>query len=228
MRVVIIGASGGIGAALGAIHHGRGDAVIALSRARGDLDLADPASIAAAAEKVDGELGNARIDRLIIATGILRGDHAEPEKSLGALTPEGLAEAFAVNAVGPALVLRHFAPLMARDTPIVVAALSARVGSIADNRLGGWYGYRASKAALNQIVRTAAIELARSRPLSVCVAVHPGTVDTDLSRPFQRGLREGQLLSPETSAAHITEVLDRLTPEDSGGLFDWKGDRLAP
>lgn len=228
MRVVIIGASGGIGAALAALHRGRGDRVIALSRADGDLDLADPASIAAAAEKVASHLAGDGLDRLLIATGMLRGDKAEPEKNLASLTADALAESFAINAIGPALVLRHFVPLLPRETPAVVAALSARVGSIADNRLGGWYGYRASKAALNQIVRTAAIELARSRPQSVCVAIHPGTVDTALSRPFQRSVPTSQLLRPTESAARIASVLDALGPSDNGQFFDWKGERLAP
>lgn len=228
MRVVVIGASGGIGGALAALHRERGDQVIPLSRSFGDLDLADPVSIAAAAEKVADELGGSTVDRLLIASGVLRGDKAVPEKNLASLDAGALAESFAINAIGPALVLRHFIPLLPRDRPAVVAALSARVGSIADNRLGGWYGYRAAKAALNQIVRTAAIELARSRPQAVCVAIHPGTVDTALSRPFQRSVPDAQLLTPERSAACITSVLDALGPADSGHLFDWKGERLAP
>ena len=106
--------------------------------------------------------------------------------------------------------------------------MSARVGSIGDNRLGGWLSYRASKAALNQIIKTVAIELARTRPETIAVALHPGTVDTRLSAPFQRGLADGQLLAPEASAAHLLDVLDRLTPADSGGCFDWRGERIAP
>ena len=139
-----------------------------------------------------------------------------------------LAHLFAINAIGPALVLRHFAPLLAGDAPSAIACISARVGSISDNRLGGWYGYRASKAALNQIVRTAAIELARIRPQAVCVALHPGTVDTDLSKPFQRGVPPEKLFTPAHSAGRLLAVLDALTPAQSGRIFAWDGAEIAP
>jgi NAD(P)-dependent dehydrogenase (short-subunit alcohol dehydrogenase family) len=149
-----------------------------------------------------------------------------PERSLRQLEGGRLLQSFAVNAVGPALLLRHLAPRLRRNGRSLAAFLSARVGSIADNRLGGWYGYRASKAALNQLVRTAAIEIARSRPEAVVVTLHPGTVDTGMSRPFQSNVPEGQLVSPRRSAAHLLAVMDRLTPADSGGFFDWAGEAI--
>ena len=223
MTTIIIGASGGLGAALARAYRARGDAVIGLSRASTPaLDLADEASIAAAA----GHLSDIIVDRLVIASGLLHGDGAVPEKSWRMLSAEGLARSFAVNANGPALVARHFLPLMPRDRRASLVALSARVGSIGDNRLGGWYGYRASKAALNQLIRTLSIELARTHPHLLCVAIHPGTVDTALSAPFQRGVAAERLFAPDDSAAHIVGVLDRLSPGDSGGCFDWRGERI--
>ena len=118
--------------------------------------------------------------------------------------------------------------VMFRNRAATLAFLSARVGSISDNRLGGWYGYRASKAALNQFVRTLAIELARTRPATICVALHPGTVDTALSGPFQRNVAPGKLFSPAQSAGYLLDVLVALTPADSGALIDWAGERIAP
>ena len=232
---LVIGANGGIGAALVAAlaasgRHGR---VIAAARREPDtrpagvdylpVDIADPASIAAAAARVDAPL-----TRVIVATGILHDEVAGPERSLRDLDADRLAHLFTINTIGPALALRYFAPLLARDAPSAIACISARVGSISDNRLGGWYGYRASKAALNQIVRTAAIELARSRPQAVCVALHPGTVDTGLSKPFQRGVPPEKLFTAAYSAARLLAVLDALTPAQSGRIFAWDGAEIAP
>lgn len=219
MDTVVIGASGGIGAALAGLFEASGDRVHRLSRSAGGIDLADPESIARAART----LPFLTIGRLVVATGLLHEAGLSPERSLRDLDAERLGRAFLVNAVGPALVLRHFVPLLARTGRAEVAMLSARVGSIADNRLGGWYGYRASKAALNQLVRTAAIEIARSRPEAVVVALHPGTVDTAMSRPFQANVAAERLLTPERSAECLADVLAGLTPGDSGGFFDWKG-----
>jgi NAD(P)-dependent dehydrogenase (short-subunit alcohol dehydrogenase family) len=136
--------------------------------------------------------------------------------------------AFQINAVGPALVAKHFLPLMSREGRSVFAALSARVGSISDNRSGGWYSYRAAKAALNMLIQTLALEHARKFPLGVCVGIHPGTVDTNLSKPFQRGVPSERLFSPDLSAAHILRLVQDLTTADSGGLFAWDGTRIAP
>ena len=145
-----------------------------------------------------------------------------PEKKLSQLDPAQLAHSFAVNAIGPALLMKHFLPRLARDGRAVFATLSARVGSIADNRAGGWYGYRASKAALNQLVRTAAIELARTHPRAVCVALHPGTVASALSSPFAKSGLDVQ--SPDLAAERLLTVIDHLTPDQTGGFFDHKGE----
>lgn len=219
MNSVVIGASGGIGGALADALDRRGDTLVRLSRAATGLDLTDENSIAKAA----AELPFDAIDQMIVATGLLHGDGVQPERSLRELDADRLLRSFAVNAVGPALVLKHFAPRLRRDGRAMAAFLSARVGSIGDNRLGGWYGYRASKAALNQLVRTAAIELGRTRPQSIVVALHPGTVDTGMSQPFQQGVRPDQLQSPVGAAGRLLSVVDGLKPADSGGFFDWQG-----
>lgn len=218
LRAVVVGASGGIGAAFVDLLRDRGE-VIGLTRT--DIDLTDPASITATAARI-----GAPLDLVIVATGMLHDASGGPEKSLRDLDPARLARSFAINATGPALVAAAFLPLLRPDRKTAFAALSARVGSIADNRLGGWYGYRASKAALNQLLRTAAIEHARRAPLSVVASLHPGTVDTRLSAPFQRGVPDGKLFTPPFSAAAMLGVLDRLTPADSGGLFAWDGQAI--
>ncbi|KGF69840.1 C-factor [Hoeflea sp. BAL378] len=222
---VVIGASGGLGEALmeALRHNGAFAAVAGFSRAsEPDLDLLEEPTIrrAATAAKDTGlEL------RLVVdATGFLHGCGFKPEKTLSALDPAHMAHAFAVNAIGPALLMKHFLPLMARDGKSVFATLSAKVGSIGDNRLGGWYSYRASKAALNQLVHSAAIELARKRPEAVCVALHPGTVDTGLSSGFAKG---GLTVRTAAEAAPLLlSVLDRLGPSDTGGFFDYTGEAL--
>ncbi|WP_348766390.1 SDR family oxidoreductase [uncultured Salinisphaera sp.] len=191
------------------------------------LDLADGASIAAAREQV-GTL-TSRLDLLITCGGILHeGEHMWPEKKLADVDPDNLARAFAVNAAGPILMIKHFHDLLIHGERAVIASLSARVGSISDNGYGGWYAYRASKAAQNQLTRTAAIELRRRSKQLVCVGLHPGTVDTGLSEPFQRNVPEKQLQTPDTAAQHLLEVIAKLTPEDSGQLFDWAGKVITP
>ena len=224
MKAIVIGASGGIGGALADALSARGDTVTRLSR-RSDppLDFDDEPGIAAAAARLSSA---GPYELIIVATGLLHGDGVAPEKSLRAIDGAALDRYFRVNATGPALVMRHFLPLLAQGRRAVLAALSARVGSIGDNRIGGWVGYRASKAALNQIVRTLAIELGRTAPRTILVGLHPGTVDTGLSAPFRRGLAEGQLRTPADSAAHLIAVLDGLEAGDSGGCFDWAGERI--
>jgi len=216
---VVFGASGGIGRALATrLDAQRGFAMVSGYSRTGAvaLDLVDESSIEAVAADVRRSGLEPRL--LVDATGILDGDGCVAEKSWRQLDPAAMARAFAVNAIGPALLMKHFLPMLPRSGKSVFATLSARVGSIGDNRLGGWYSYRASKAALNQIVRTAAIELRRSRPDAACVALHPGTVATSLSARFAKSGLEVQ--SPETAATRILAVLDGLTAESSGEFFD--------
>jgi len=224
---VVFGASGGIGAALVEALEDEGtfDIVHTFSRSGTGTDLADEASIAAAAATVATGPGPTLV---IVATGVLHeGDHG-PEKAMQDLDPAWLARQFAVNTIGPALVAKHVLPLMPRTGRTVFAALSARIGSIADNRLGGWYGYRASKAALNMMVRTLAIEEKRRNDRAILVALHPGTVDTDLSRPFQGNVTPGTLLTPSRAAVQLLDVIDGLKVTDSGRHFAWDGTEIAP
>ena len=229
----VFGASGGIGAALVAELRARNPASRIYAGSRHPepasdpqitpfaFDLRDPASIGAAAQSIgaDGPL-----DLAFVATGMLVGsDGTGPEKSFKQITAQGLVDQFAINTIGPALIAQAMLPLLARDRRAVFAVLSARVGSIGDNRLGGWHGYRAAKAALNMLVRNFAIELRRSHPLAVVFGLHPGTVDTPLSAPFQRGVPQAQLFNAATSAAHLLDTIAGLTPDDSGGLFAWDG-----
>ncbi|TCD05118.1 SDR family NAD(P)-dependent oxidoreductase [Erythrobacteraceae bacterium CFH 75059] len=228
-RAVVVGASGGIGSALVARLESAGTEVAGFSRAGGGalppLDLTDEASIAGAAQWC-AESGPWHL--VIVATGILDGRQCSPEKSWRQIEPAGMAESFAINATGPALVAKHFLPLLPRRGRSAFAALSARVGSISDNRLGGWYGYRASKAALNMIIRSLAIELARTRPDAFCVGLHPGTVATKLSRPHRRSGAGHHVFSPEDAAGHLLDVLDTLQPADTGRIYGWDGVEIAP
>jgi NAD(P)-dependent dehydrogenase (short-subunit alcohol dehydrogenase family) len=168
------------------------------------------------------------LDLVVVASGLLHSDRIAPEKSYRQLSAAAFEEYFAVNATGPALVAKHFLPLLRKDRPAVFAVLSARVGSIGDNLLGGWYGYRASKAALNMIVKTLAIELARTHPKAACVALHPGTVETDLSHRFRRGVPAEKLFSAEIAARHLLGVITGVSASDSGGIFAWDGAAIAP
>ena len=221
-RAVVIGASGGIGAAM--VERLEADARCAVvhalhRRSAIAIDFDDESSIGIAADalRADGP-----VHLLVNAAGVLHANGFMPEKRLADLRYAQLTETFRVNTFGPALVVRHFAPLLS-DGRSIVAMLSARVGSIEDNRLGGWYAYRASKAALNMIVRTAAIEIGRAKPAAVIVAMHPGTVATALSRPF-RGDAIGR--PAEAAAADMLAVLDALQPADSGRFVAYDGRRL--
>ena len=219
---LVIGGQGGIGAALAdaLLRQGGYAQVWALGRSsRPAVDLQQETSLAGLARAVGASGLPLRL--VINAAGFLHGRGWAPEKSWRELEPEHLAHAFAVNAIGPALLMKHCLPLLPRLERSVLACLSARVGSIGDNRLGGWYGYRASKAALNQLVHTSAIELRRRQPGAICVALHPGTVDTGLSAPFARsGL---QVQAPEQAAQALLAVIDGLQPEHSGGFYDHHG-----
>lgn len=229
MRALVVGASGGLGSAfveqLAADE--RYTQVIAWSRSAklltGEkilancIDLQQEATIIAAAESL-GE-----IDLAIVATGLLHDGDLKPEKSWRSLEPISMMRAFEINTIGPALIAKHVLPLMPRDRRAVFAAISARVGSISDNRLGGWHSYRASKSALNQLIRCFSIELSSKRPQAICVGLHPGTVDTNLSKPYQAGVPNDKLFTPEESARRLLGVLDGLTPAQSGRLYDWAG-----
>lgn len=214
-KALIIGASGGIGAALCDELRARQVDVTALSRSVDGLDVTDEASVEPALGALAGQF-----DLIVIATGALEGQGTAPEKTLQAVTARGMAELFAVNCIGPALILKHAQRLLPRDRRAVVVALSARVGSIGDNRLGGWYAYRTAKAALNQMVHTAAIELGRTHPRSVCVVLHPGTVATDLTARYAG---RHPTVAPSEAARNLLAVIAGLSSSDSGGFFDWQG-----
>ena len=223
---VIIGARGGIGAALAdALDAGdQYDRVIRLHRASAPaIDILDEASIAAAAS----DLAGTAPQLVIVATGLLHTAAKGPEKSLRELDPEWMIENYRINAVGPALVAKHFLPIMAKQGPICFAALSARVGSISDNRLGGWHSYRASKSALNMFIRNIAIEWQRKNAQSVVVALHPGTVETQLSAPF-KGNPAHERFVPDRAAADMLAVLAGLRPEQSGQIFAYDGSVVVP
>ena len=237
LRVVVVGASGGIGAALveRLIASDQVERVHALSRqgkshpspkvANLTFDFTQESSIEAAAQAL-AEVGP--LDVVIVATGLLQGNGIAPEKNLRALSFEGFQKSFQINTVGPAMTAKYFLPLMRRDGKAVFAVLSARVGSISDNRIGGWYAYRSSKAALNMALKTLSIELGRRFKELVIIGLHPGTVDTALSKPFQGNVPEGKLFTPDYSAEKLLSVIDHVTPADSGNLLDWAGKTVTP
>jgi NAD(P)-dependent dehydrogenase (short-subunit alcohol dehydrogenase family) len=220
-RAVVIG-TGGIGTALAqalAASSAFSDVMLIGRRTDPALELEDEESIARSAKAV--AQGDGAIRLVIDATGFLHDEEHKPEKALRELETQHMAKAFALNAIGPALIMKHYLPLLPREGKAVFATLSARVGSIGDNELGGWYSYRASKAALNQLTRTAAIELRRTRPNAICCALHPGTVATDLSVPFSKqGL---SIQQPDEAAEKLLMVIDCLQNEDTAGFFDHKG-----
>lgn len=222
-RALVLGASGAIGTALATQLREDPNCgkVLVLGRSSTPaVDFDAPASIAEAARALRSQ---GPWNLLLVATGMLQGPTGTPEKRLADLSPEHMAASFAINTIGPALTMAHFAPQLARGERSVLAVLSAKVGSIGDNRLGGWYSYRASKAALNMVVKTAAIELARTHPLSVIAALHPGTVESALSAPF----RGAKAKRPARDAARdLLAVIDGLQPQDSGGFWAYDGQRL--
>jgi NAD(P)-dependent dehydrogenase (short-subunit alcohol dehydrogenase family) len=230
---IVVGASGGIGSALvEALAAGPTfSAVYALSRSARrfsdqkitaiEADPLDAASLTAATAII-----KLPITRLIVATGMLHDDQQGPEKSWRALDSDVLIRSFQINSIAPMLAIRALLSLFPRTGRAEIAVLSARVGSISDNRTGGWYGYRASKAALNQLIRTLSIELARTHPELVCVALHPGTVDTPMSAPFQAGVAPEKLFTPAYSASALLSVLDGLNPAQSGRIFAWDGSEI--
>ncbi|MCL6251883.1 SDR family NAD(P)-dependent oxidoreductase [Altererythrobacter sp. KTW20L] len=234
-RAAVFGATGGIGAAVCRVLADGGVKVQAGSRS-GEapkhhliepfrFDLTDEASIAAAA----ASMADSPPDFILVATGTLTlEDGTGPERSLKALDPAAMARSMAVNTIGPAMIARHMLPLMPRDRRWVFAVLSAKVGSISDNGLGGWHSYRASKAALNMLVRNFALEMARTHPQGAVVALHPGTVDTPLSQPFQANVAPGKLFTRRDAAVGLVRVAGEVTSADSGKLLSWDGSEIAP
>lgn len=188
------------------------------------LDVTEPSRIESLAS--DLKAHGVRLSLVINAAGVLHGEGFGPEKKLEDLDAGALQHVFAVNAFGPALLLKALRPVMSREGKAVFAAVSARVGSIGDNRLGGWYAYRASKAALNQVIKTAGIEFGRRNKNAIVAALHPGTTDTGLSGPFQANVPEDKLFSVERTCGYLLDVIDGLSTDDSGGFFAWDGQRI--
>ena len=214
-NALIIGASGGIGRALVKELTARRVGVTGLSRSEHGLDVTDEASVEAHLGALEGEF-----DLIFVATGALELEGRGPEKSLKELTSEAMEAQFRLNCIGPSLVLKHSLRLLPRDRECRFAALSARVGSIGDNGLGGWYSYRTAKAALNQMIHGGAIELGRTHKQSICVALHPGTVETPLTEKYAGG---HDTVTPDQAAGNLLDVLSGLSPRETGRFFDWAG-----
>ncbi len=236
-NIAIIGASGAIGSAFVRALAQRDEVahIYAFSRSNQAaesskvipiaMDTDEEASIEHAVNQI---AEGTYFDIVLVATGMLHSDGAMPEKSLKELSAEKLQQLFLSNTIGPALVMKHFIPLLHQQRRSVFAAISARVGSISDNHLGGWYSYRASKAALNMLIKTAGIEVVRKYKQAVVVGLHPGTVDSNLSKPFQAHVKEGKLFSADYSAVQLLNVLDALAPQDSGKCFAYDGSEILP
>ena len=233
---LVVGANGGLGRAFvdALIQCGNVRTVHAWSRRaslhRGQklasriVDVDDEAQLKAAVGGID------RLSLVVVATGVLHNDNGlGPEKTWRSIEPGHMAETFRVNAILPLLIAKHTLPLFPRKERALFCCLSARVGSISDNRLGGWYSYRASKAALNQSIRCLSIELRRTHPQAICIGMHPGTVDTALSRPFHKTLSAAhRLFAPKEAVGHMLRVVDGVTPDDSGSILAWDGSLIAP
>ena len=189
-----------------------------------NIDVTDEVSVKAAASKI----GENRLDKLIVATGILHTELFGPEKSIKDIKIENFVKIFSVNAFGPALIGKYFLPLMKKDKKSIAAFLSARVGSISENKLGGWYAYRASKSALNQIIKNFSIESKRTNPAGIIIGLQPGTVKSKLSEPFQKNVKKGKLLLPKDSVKSLIRVIESVMQNDSGKIFDWKGEEITP
>ncbi|SDW61709.1 SDR family NAD(P)-dependent oxidoreductase [Litoreibacter albidus] len=217
-RALVIGSSGGIGNALLGEVKSRGYEVVGVSRTVDDLDITSEGSI----QRVLGQL-TGPFELVVVATGALVVDGNKPEKTIKALSSDALIGQFATNAVGPALLLKHCLTLLPRDAPSKFAVLSARVGSIGDNHIGGWHSYRASKAALNQIIHGAAIELARSHPQCTCACLHPGTVETAFTADYAK---THKTVPPAQAARNLIDVVEGLELAQSGGFFDYAGEAV--
>lgn len=236
LNVAVVGASGGIGGAFvnALTGHPSVGRVFRLVRSfetdiandTVHIDLTSEETIATAAAKLKVEVG--ALDLVLVATGILHDavEFLKPEKTWRALSADTLETVYRINTVGPTLVAKHLLPLLRKDRKSVFAALSARVGSIEDNQLGGWHAYRMSKAALNMALKTLSIELMVKNRTALCVGLHPGTVDTNLSAPFQSNVPESKLFSPAQSVGYMLNVVDGLSQHDSGNMFAWDGQRI--
>ena len=234
MNIVVFGASGAIGKALCDHYaHGENNRVFAVSRS---LHVSDHKNIEHI--KIDSYneenikssctfiLENVVPDIIIVANGALHINKKLPEKSLKNISSDYMSSIFDINVITPSLIMKHILPMIPRDHAFKFAALSARVGSISDNSLGGWYSYRSSKAALNMIIKTASIECARQNPKSIIVGLHPGTVSSELSAPFQKNVAEEKLFPPKQSAQYLAKVLNNLTSQDTGNILAWDGKRI--
>ena len=189
------------------------------------LSYTDETAIADAVNEVTR---NGPIDMAIVTTGTLHAPNRMPEKSMKDIAAQNVLDVFKINTIVPTIAAKHLVPRLSRQTCSVFAALSARVGSISDNRLGGWYAYRASKAALNMMIKTVSIEAARRNPKALVVGLHPGTVDSSLSRPFQANVPEGKLFTATYAVERLLSVLQGLTPEQTGRCFAWDGQEILP
>ena len=235
-NVAIIGASGAIGNAF--VEHYSNDQsvknVFTFSRKKQtyknqkiqsfELDIENQNSIQNAAEKIKDK----SINHIIVATGILHSESFGPEKSIKDINHDSMTKVMSINTIGPSLVGRYFIPLLTKDTKSVLAFLSARVGSISDNKLGGWYSYRASKTALNQIIKNFSIELKRTNPNAIVLGLQPGTVDSNLSEPFKKNVAKGKLFTPEQSRELLSNVIENATTNDSGNLLAYDGETISP
>ena len=235
-NVAIIGASGAIGNAF--VEHYSKDSsvknVYAFSRKKQcyenkkvqtfELDIENQINIQDAAEKVKEN----RLNHIIVATGILHSETFGPEKSIKDINHDSMTKVMNVNTIGPTLVGRYFIPLLTKDTKSVLAFLSARVGSISDNKLGGWYSYRASKTALNQIIKNFSIELKRTNPNAIVLGLQPGTVDSKLSEPFKKNVPTEKLFTPKKSMELLLNVIENVSTKDSGNLLAYDGETITP
>lgn len=228
-NIAILGAAGAIGSAFTKRLSEKypNASIFAFSRkgAAYSIDYSSEASLSRAAELATKDRP---LDLVIVANGILHDEDLMPEKSLRDLSADNFQRIFEANTITPALIAKHFLPKLNKEHTSMFAALSARLGSISDNQLGGWYAYRASKAALNMIIKNAAIEVGRRNKHTIVVGLHPGTVDSDLSKPFQSNLADEKIFTPDYSAQKLLDVLESLSPEQTGKCFAWDGPEILP
>ena len=235
-KVAVIGSSGAIGRAF--VDHYINDlsinSIFSFSRSSIGIDnnkvkhflidIENESSIENAAKSVE----ETNFDEIIIASGLLHTNEFGPEKSIKDLKADNILKVLNVNTVGPAIIGKYFLPLLNKDNKSVMAFLSARVGSISENKLGGWYAYRASKSALNQVIKTFSIELKRTNPKAIIIGLQPGTVDSELSAPFKRSVSNNKLFTAEYSVSQLLEVIERADESSSGNLISWDGEIISP